>query len=597
MKRKVFLLVLRIKRLLKSFSFYSNKFRLSLFLLALFLIIYLLPIKFPIPYPANLDEQVSSQLLATIASALASILAIVFAIILIGFEIIYKTFRGYVKKALWQNENFKELSILYVMSVIFVVFSLGTLDSSIRSFNLIIFSLYLFFVCLVVLFPYIRGLISDVISPKGIKDLVELLDKKQGYSLRRRVANPDVLSGYIEDVENDPLFVLGEVASNYLKEDNSIRAYFTLVEVTRKLLKQAETTTDFRRFIKKYLDFYRKISHQAIKNNNEGMLEVIFDMIREIHRFCAQNKKIWHEMIELNEAMTEIVSECIKKGFAGVARRALYLIPTIFEDHLKNNSPKEEEIWILNFNNGKPPEKPNYELSNHWDHISHGYFRIQEDLTRVAMDEGFATLASAGIQGFHSMVHSIHSANNLGDKQIGDVLTYLSFTAQQLMLDCSEKAFWRTMVKISPFEAFTITECIDKNKSYSNILLVDAVELQLKLLKHKKLPIFDLNDLGTAGRQCIGKITKTGDIYEQAVEFLVKGFSEMRKILGKNLSESQYGIYLEVYKQLDSLRRWKGKKSKSLSRKIKSALSKFTKVKSIKIKVKKSTIKWPKSVK
>ncbi len=600
-KKKRFFFILRFLKycVLKSLldkTLYFHRFRLLLMILLLCLAVYSLPVKLPISYPLNLNEQVASQLLASVVSALASILAIVFAVIFVTFELIYKTFHGYVKKALWQNDKFKELSILYVLSVIIVIFSLAILNNSIRSYNLILLDLYLFSICLVVLIPYIRALVSDVVSMKDVNALVAQLKTRPYQHMARRRMPAEALTSYLDERENDPLFILAEAACSYVREDNYVRTYRILVGVTNEAIIRAKTLSDFRSFIREYLSFYRKILSQGIKFDNEAIAGAVFDMIHDIHYFCAQNKKPWHEMIELNELMTEAVSLSIRKGFTETARSALWTIPMIFEYHLKNNSPKQDDVWDLNIVNGKPPATPNHDVSLQWRHVSDDYTRLQADLTRVAIQSGSETLTSAGIHGLESMAESTINATSLGERQVADILSHISFTAQQLMLECSKKDFWLSMVKISPFQSFVMNNCLDKNKPYSNILLVDAVELQVKLLKQKRLPVFELNDLGTTGRHSVHEIKKANDIYEQAIRFIVLGFSEMQKILEASLDESTYELYAKVYKQLDSLRRWKGKKSPALRRAISVALKRFRRIAFVKTKLKKSVIRWPKSV-
>ena len=216
-------------------EFLSN-IRLIILLIILFILIFLLPFKFPIPF-INPGLQISSQFISVIISSLSSILGIALAIMLIGFELIYRTYSNYVKNIFFNNPKFKELIILYLSTILFGAITLITLDESTRSFNLLILNFYLFLLCLAILFSHTKSLIFAVVSTDTIKKLVKSLDNK---SIKTRYPgqtnSPALLADYIDRIENDSLFVLGEAASNYLKNDNTTRAYTIVVEVTRKLL-------------------------------------------------------------------------------------------------------------------------------------------------------------------------------------------------------------------------------------------------------------------------------------------------------------------------------------------------------------------------
>jgi len=316
-------------------------------------------------------------------------------------------------------------------------------------------------------------------------------------------------------------------------------------------------------------------------------------MVGAIHSYCAENQVQWHEMIELNEFMENTTKICIRKKLDDISRDALYMIPQIFERHIKNNTPEQKNIWDLNLVDGKPPEKTDHNISNHWQHISHDYTYMQAKLTQEAIENELSEVVSTGIHGFNSMTSTTINSNNLGNEQVRIILNYISYEAKRLLIDASKKDFWDRMVKISPFDSFSITNCLDKKKMYSNILLLGASRLQLDLLKAGRLPIFELNDLGTAGRHCIHEIEKSNDIYEQSINFIVAVFSEMRKLLERNLSDDRKNLYLEVYSQLESLQRWKGKKSKEIKEKISTGLDKFSKITKIKKELKKEDMVWP----
>jgi hypothetical protein len=526
-------------------------------------------------------------------TSLSAILGIALAIMLIGFELIYRTFSNYVRNIFFGNSQFRELAILYLATILIGSVTLGILDNSVRSNNLMVLVFFQFILCLGILFPHTKSVIFAVVSTETISKLVESLKRK--YGRMGRSNSPELLADYLDSVENDPLFILGEAASNYIKNDNVIRAYTIIVEVTKKLLELAKKEDYPRDLFEQYLSFYNTITRQSFRTGNFQVIRVVFDMMESIHDFCAENSIQWDQMIELDEFIENLTKNCIRKNLEDISQHSLYMIPRIFEKHIRNNVPREADVWDLNLEDKQPPEKIDHNIAIQWQHVSSDYGHMQSKLTQEAIKYDMNETITCGIHGFSSMASAVLSAANLGDEQKRRTLMTISFEAKRLLLESSKKNYWLKMVKISPFDSFSITRCIDQKKAYSNILLVGCGKLQLELLSTNVLPIYELNDLGTAGRHCIHEIKKANDIYEQSTYYIVNVFSKMRVMLEKKLDTVENKeLYLGVYSQLESLERWKGKKSKKLQKYISDHLKRFSKHDKIQKDLETSEVVWPK---
>jgi hypothetical protein len=141
-----------------------------------------------------------------------------------------------------------------------------------------------------------------------------------------------------------------------------------------------------REIINSFLIVFRTISRQAIRLHQEGTLMTVLDVIETLHNFCAENKTPWHELIELNQFISDFLQEILITGLDEISSRGLYMIERIMKKHLEKNIPKEEEIWTLHFHQNENNEiKHEPEKDLQWEHVANEYIRILSNITEKAI--------------------------------------------------------------------------------------------------------------------------------------------------------------------------------------------------------------------
>ena len=586
----------KIKSAIKH-SVSTSSYRVGIFLAILFLLSFFSKIKIPNILGIS-SVQIATTILSVIIGSLASVLGIIIAVILVAFEILRKSYNIYAFKTFFKDEKLKELIILYIFTIIASLITLSTLSVPLnsRSINLIYTSLFLFIISLVILFPYSRIIISSTKSKEKIKEIVDQIDYSTIHSLNylRPSIPPSV---YISQMEENPLFILSEVGIRTLKDDDRLTPKLILVECGNKLLKMLGDFPDSKRgVINSFLIVFRNISRQAINLHQEGTLITVLDVIETLHNFCAENKTPWHELIELNQFISDFLQETLIAGLDEITSRGLYMIERIMKKHVEKNIPKEEEIWILHFHQNKNNKiKHDAKKDLQWEHVSNEYIRILSNITEKAIRLHKGETVRTGMHALSSVVSEVLNMQ-LGDLQKHFIIRWCCYYMKDLTIKSVEENLYTRVLAINPFSYLGIDRALDQKKEFSKEPLIRFCETLILLNKRNALDTFVLNELGAIGRSCVHKLDEHS-LYKEALIFIVKTFNKLREDVEKEINNSNIKrIYIELRDQVFSLKRWMkdyNKKDEEIEILIENTLSSFDYYEELKNELEKGIIKWP----
>lgn len=578
---------------LSTIKYIFNKIRFSLEIWLIFILILILEPKLPNILEIK-NASTAVTLLSVIISALASILGIIIAVILVAFEILRKTYTTYAFKSFFQNEQLNELSTLYVSSIIISVLTITSLSDSlnIRDISLIYFSLFLFITSILILFPYSRKIIASTQSKKTIIELINKIDEQLIATFN--YFRPDVPpSTYISRLEDNPIFILSEVAIRSIKDDDRLTPKLILVEATNKLLKMLEANENKRMTINAFLIIYRNTARTAIQVRQESVLRTILDCMERLHLFCAEKKILWHQVIELNKTLVDLLDESIKAGLDEIIKYGFYSIVDILKNHLDKNIPNEDEIRSLHIGTGKDiPADPYKNLQ--WNHISTEYIGMIANLIETSIELKRSQAVSNGLNRLAHISSTVISSE-LGDLQKSAIISRSYYLTKTLTLKCIDEGLYKKIFTLSLFNSFTIEDALEEKVNISKDLLIQFSEFLLLLAEKDSLDESILNDLGTLGRCAVEKLG-TDHIFKAALLFIIDVFKRLREIVEANLSEEKRLIYLEIYSQIESLKKWMeqyNKKDQEIESNLNDALSKFDQLETLKKKQSEGIIKWP----
>jgi len=535
-------------------------------------------------------------ILTIIPTALASILGALVAILLVSYEILRKTYASYAFKELFQSGKLKSLFTLYISTILISIVAITKKENIFLS----CLSVSLFSFCIIMLYPLFKSVLDTSASKIKIKKIIDEITftniNKISRMSRALIDPPIQLNYQIKMIEEHPIFELKEITIRAIKNYEKITLRVIFSESTIKLLnllKENDGSYDNRNIINTFLTILNNAIDQAIEQKEEEILDTVLIEIEEIHKFCAKNNILWDDVIELNETLDNLLEKSVENGFNEIVFRGIFTVKRILFMHLLENVPTENKLSLLHL--GKKIKKDisdNYKEEIQWEMVSTTYLGMLSNVVKKSIKLKKEQLIFTCINCFSNIASEIMSLS-LGNFQKKDVISTCYYYIETYILECAENR-----IKITPF-AFNysvIERALENNTVYSKIPLIRFAETLIQLSKKGVLSFDILNMLGTLGRVIVRKINGNV-IYEEALIFICETFNQIRLALEKNNKLISEDIFLELFIQAESIKKWKeGEKkfSEIIDNKIASMLSQFKKIGKYKEKHESKIIKWPK---
>jgi len=551
------------------------------------------------PYQKTLQIVVGNErairgVLSGIVGALASILGIIVAILLVAFELLRKTYASYAFREFFQNKYLKNLFVLFISTILISVFSLLILKDppTVRAAYLSYLSILLFIACMLALYPCAKRILTTTTSKAKIAEIVNRIDNQAISSLgifRPHMSPPH----YLAIMEENPLFILSEVAIRTISDRDRLTPKFVLVESARKLLQLLKNTDDSHRkreIINAFLTVFRHCAKQAIMERQDGTVITTLDVMRDIGLLCAKNKEAWHTLIEFNETWQEIIQATIEHELDEIARRGLWDIKEVLKKNLEENVPAENEIWLFRDFKDEGDAKPgDHDKSLQWENATYTYFSMIDQLTEIAIQFKRGRVVWIALHNFNEIQSEV-TEMNLGDGQKGQIIGSCSYYVRTLTIKSADKGLYGDVLRLSLNHSI-LKKILDKKAAYSKEPLLNFCQTLIELGNRQVFDTFAFNDLGTLGRSITEKID-IDVLYQEALLLICQTFDKIREGIVRSDKPEKQKAYREVYRQIESLKKWlenKGKHNEILENEITSALAKFKELDSYEEKI----IDWP----
>jgi hypothetical protein len=536
--------------------------------------------------------------LSVVASALSSILGILVAVLLVSFEILRRTYAHHAFEEIFRTGELKLIFVLYSSTITISVFSIVIIDDSlsIRSVNLFYLSIFLFLICIVILYPCSKAILLSATSKKRIMEIVNRIDPQ---TIRRLDEYSHPLA-YIEQIEENPFFILSEVNSQTIREHDRLTPQLVLIESTKRiqdLMMKSDDSLDNRTIIKAFLIIVRTSANQAIKERHSLALDALLSSIRQVHYFCAEHKVPWHEFIELNSTLKEILIRMMQEDLDAHVNEGMWIIQDIQERHLRNNVPLEDEIWPLHIGKGKRKDIPHdTEKDLQWAQISRVFIDMLYELIDRAIGFNKGELVSIGLRCFTNIAGSAIQAEYLGNLQKRNIVSECYYRAEDLTLKSVREGLYKRVLDLSPFDSSKIFCALNEDTEFSRIPLICFGETLIQLTQGNVPRNYDLNVLGTVGRKVIDRMDES-HLHVEALLVILRVFNRIRGLLeAENETPDTITAYFEVLNQVQSLKKWTEEKNKHndlIEEEISHILGSFKKIKEFEIGSENTIITWP----
>lgn len=592
----------RIKTLIRYFVI-DNSFELfRVFIFVCVIILFILVIVSILPgfYFPNLfniiDIQILSNLLMVIIGSLSSVLGIIVAIILVALEILRKRYDIYAHRALFKNISLIELISFYAITILISFYTLLTLSNPLSIMNISFgyLSVFLFTISIIILFPYSYKIITATQSKSEIRKIVSTIDFSAMGSLGvHRGFVPS--SFYILRTETNPYYMLVDIGTRALRNNDLFTPKLILSETFCKLKELlANNPKDKRGTLNSFIFIFNNISNEALRQNSIGTLQMILNIIEEIHEFKikiilpgeeapSEEKFKWHELIEFNEYTETLLDKILKAKLDGTAKEGLYMLEKIALIHLKEiDIGKDKKIE-------KDDEGKDFEKTILYETCQGLLINIIDKAISLDRREVFF----AGFLALRNLVGSIFDISlDISTKR--DLIISGIFFLKKLTLKSIDTKDETTSLFYT-FNHLAAERFLEKDKELSKLFIEGFGNTLIELAKKNALDRTILNELGTLARGCTRKISKD-KIFIETIMFIIGVFNQIREIIENEYNDKNRVDYITIYKQLNSINEWikdEDEMSNKIKSVVKSNLENFKLLKGFTKRINKDYIEWP----
>jgi len=546
-----------------------------------------------------------SNILSIIIGSLASILGIIVAILLVSFEILRQTYSHYALHGLFEYENLKFLFSLFITSIIVSVIALVTLEDPLKiyNFNLLYLSIILFGICLIILYPIVRKCLDITRSKKKIMDMIESINYLHIMNYLQ-ISRTRIHGERVASIEKNPIYILNEVVTRSIDNKDSAIPEMILIKSTDVLLNLIKNNSeyDIRDLINGFLIIIKNSAFQAIRNESVNILRLVIIQIRRIHVFCAKSRFYWSNLVELNDIFLDILHKTIEANLTDSAKNNFILLEDILFNQLIYNVPNENDLfWFQERIQRKKIEEDEQESikrDNQWHTVSLEYLGMFFSCIDKALELKNGNIALYGIYILNSLVSKIEKSS-LGSKQKKQLLRDCYYHISSYIITAKKNDLLSKhnigFISLS-FNYDTILSILNKrDQEYSKIPLLYFCGTLIALAQEQFFDESIQNNLGALGRSLIDKVNEN-NLFLGALILICNTFYKIYEQV--KLSELEEGskILDEIFKQVDSLKRWmkdKNVKNKILEDKINKILEELKTATKVRNNKDNLIIEWP----
>ena len=519
----------------------------------------------------HLTRNDSISLLSVIITVLATIFGISIAFIVLSLESSKAIFSWHSIRKTFKNEYLLYLSTIFLGSILFTTIVMMAINY--QSFqNVMIISIYvsvyLFFICILVLVPYVRNIL-DVISDRD--EIVKLTNSIKPYHVTF-LARKTNTAEYSLDLENNPLIILSEIGVRSIRNHERFAANWVIQSLLNKFIsdfngvKDSITKYDLRDVLSGYAFVFNDIGSESIRTQDVNSLVVVARFVYRVILKLTKENKIEPIYDEMHEIVSGLIAKSLNENFIDGAINLLPYYTNIIVCHWTNSPPSESDLWEFQ---KQIPKSPDYDISNYWRDISSNLlFRLGE-IGRLGLDKREPAFLDSLIMQYYNLSNEILKNDIFGPKQKLLISSLLEFYKRQVIEESIKSGLItskRTMLHFAYPEDLVESAVVNRD-NYDLIILKNMGEVLVMCAKDdRNFSTFELNNLGTIGRILVRQ--KSNKDCVKALIYIADIFDNLRKVFqstsDKDIKSAEF--YIELHKQINSIYKWQGLSSQKNSR-------------------------------
>ena len=519
----------------------------------------------PIPNFIQIDSETGSNILTVVIGSLASILGVLIAIVLVAFNIMRKYYNAYAFKTFLKDRNLNSLVTIYVTTIILSFLTLIFIsDVETTLFKMFISCVGLFIISMIILFPLSQRIISSTQSKERISDIVEKINPDTIKVLRY---GKEIMPSYdLTDIDENPIFVLNDLAIRTLNDNDWLTSIFILEEIENKLLatlreiiKQKadkhskNSKQEIRETINVFLIIVKTIAYHAIELQQEGVLRNVIVFIESLHHFRAKNQAAWYDVIELNYFIGNLLELFLDSKLEYICRMGIRMNTRIMINYITFKLPKEEEIFDLVYNKDKKIKHKDFktDYSLEWHHISMEYTKIISQITTNAVKLHEDEIVDEGMNSLVDIISKIIPMD-IGDNQKLQLVRRTCWEIHELTkLRSNEGVGSNFYVHTLSIE---LKKGIELGEELFKQLMFTYTYIHIILAKNKKLDWFDITELRVAGEE-FKRCPSKSPLCKKSLVCIVKLFDKIREIIEGDIEKNEL-TYITLFEQVNLIKDW-----------------------------------------
>jgi len=311
-------------------------------------------------------------------------------------------------------------------------------------------------------------------------------------------------------LEENPLFVLSEVAMRSVAERDRIIPRMAVVETGKRFLALLEAEwagaegQRLLEFVNAFLIVFRGVGQAAIRLRDNATVIAVLRTMSGMHESMARARLPWYCTIEFDEAIQELLLTCIEEGLDSAATEGLWGLEWALESHLEHNVPPEDEIFrFLVMSSGTAEEAADPDKDIQWENVSMHFVGMLSTLGKAAIDSGRPGIAEGVLSTLGRVIHSVGQSKTLGLLQKEEVIRWCHLHSAELVALVAKERGPSGSSLLHPFRGHEMFDQLNEERPWAKSGLLLMRRTLLGLAEKRLLHSWSLNDLGFLGRMCI----------------------------------------------------------------------------------------------
>ncbi len=478
------------------------------------------------------------KLFSNISVILASIFGIIIAVFLISFQIFKSNYVSYSIKDFFKDPNIGFLFLVYLSTILISYLSLTFIKLDYYSnkiVNLYYLSLFLFLICISILYRSIKLILTSDYSNNKTKEIISALtyEKISEYSEKQ-----DKLFLHEEDINIDvgknPHLFLDEMFINAVKRKDGIAVrtfYYKLGEKIFDLLIKSKKPEEKAKIFEFFREIYIDTAQVAINQYEKSTLEAVLNSFFPIYIFCIDNNIIGKSIKILDKTLNEILLLIIESNNVLPIRFPIFLygIKSNIMDILKKYKKGSDANTARN------------------------QMQIIFNITDRAIEIRKENFAKEGLCKIIDIVYEVIEEINIQKSRKPEIVEVCFERYKHLVFKMVDRGLFDIDILIYSFNSEKIFNTVKKNIDFSNRILMLYCETLLELADRNILNEFDIENLGQFGKKIIlhkSDIKKSNEF----ILYIFNVLNRLRRIIEKSKEMKASDKFDILYKQIEDMK-------------------------------------------